>query len=66
MKKNRIASLLLSAAIASSMAVPAFAVEYNYDATDTGQKFFQATSVGTDAAADSDTIVVGVGWHDWN
>jgi len=58
-KKNRIASLLLSAAIASSMAVPAFAVEYNYDATDTGQKFFQATSVGTDAAADSDTIVVG-------
>lgn len=59
MKKNRIASLLLSAAVASSMAVPAFALEYTYDAADTGQKFFQATSVGTDAAADSGTIIVG-------
>ena len=59
MKKNRIASLLLSAAIASSMAVPAFALEYTYDAVDTGQKFFQSTSVGTDAAADSGTIIVG-------
>ena len=33
MKKRNIASLLLSAAIASSMAVPAFALEYNYDAS---------------------------------
>lgn len=59
MKKRKIASLLLSAAIASSMAVPAFALEYNYDAADSGQQFFQATEVGTDAAADSDQIVVG-------
>ena len=59
MKKNRIASLLLSAAIASSMMVPAFALEYNYGPADTGQEFFQATSVGTDAAADSGSIVVG-------
>lgn len=59
MKKRKIASLLLSAAIASSMAVPAFALEYNYDAAGTGQQFFQATEVGTDAAADSGQIVVG-------
>ena len=59
MNKNRIASLLLSAAIASSMMVPAFALEYNYGPVDTGQEFFQATSVGTDAAADSGSIVVG-------
>lgn len=59
MKKRNIASLLLSAAIVSSMAVPAFALEYNYDAADSGQMFFQATGVGTDAAADSSSIVVG-------
>lgn len=59
MKKNRIASLLLSAAIASSMVVPAFAAEYNYGPADTGQEFFQATNVGTNAAADSGSIVVG-------
>jgi len=59
MKRNKIASLLLSAAIASSMMVPAFAVEYDFSADVPGKSFYQATNVGTDAAADSGTIIVG-------
>ena len=56
---KKIASLLLSAAIASSMMVPAFALEYDFAADQPGQSFYQATNVGTDAAADSSTIIVG-------
>ncbi|WP_289026756.1 sortase [uncultured Flavonifractor sp.] len=59
MYKNKIASLLLAAAIAGGSAVPVFAAEYDFGAADTGQRFHEASSVGTGAAADSDTIVVG-------
>lgn len=59
MKKNKIASFLLSAAIASSMMVPAIAMEYDFSAEVPGQTFYQAINVGTDAAADSSTIIVG-------
>ena len=40
---KKIASLLLSAAIASSMMVPAFALEYDFAADQPGQSFYQAT-----------------------
>lgn len=57
--KKKIASLLLSAAIASSLMVPAFALEYDFAAAAPGQSFYQATNVGADAIANSGTIIVG-------
>lgn len=57
---NKIMRLLAAAAIACSlMSIPASALEYNYTESLPKQQFFQATSVGPDAAADSGTIVVG-------
>lgn len=59
MRYNRIASLLMAAAIASSLMAPTFAMEYDFSAERPGGAFYQATTVGTDAAADSGTIIVG-------
>lgn len=60
MKKQRLATFALSAVLAGSlMTVPAFALEYDYSSEVPGEQFYQATTVGTDAAADSGTIVVG-------
>lgn len=60
MKRHRLATLALSAILVGSLtSVPAFALEYDYSGVAPGQKFYQATTVGSDAAADSDTIVVG-------
>lgn len=57
--KRKIASFLLSAVIASSLMLPAFALEYNFAAAAPGQSFYHSTGVGTDAVADSGTIIVG-------
>lgn len=61
MKLNcKFARLLMAAAIAASlMSVPAYALEYNFTNEQPGQQFYQATTAGQDAAADSDTIIVG-------
>lgn len=60
MKTYRFASLALSAMLAASMmAVPAAALEYEFSSDIPGQNFYQATTVGTDAAADSGTIIIG-------
>lgn len=60
MKFNRIASLLLATVLASGVsAAPAFALEYDFSTQAPGQQFYHATTVGSDAAADSGTIVVG-------
>ena len=59
MRYNKIASLLMAAAIASSLMTSSFALEYDFNADKPGQSFYQATAVGTDAAADSGTIIVG-------
>lgn len=59
--RNRIAALLMTAAIASSLMItPASALEYDFSSDAPGASFYQATAVGADAAADSGTIVVGV------
>lgn len=61
MKMNlKFGRLLMAAAIAASlMSVPASALEYNFSSEVPGQSFYQATTAGPDAAADSDTIIVG-------
>lgn len=60
MKKNHFASFLVTVSMAlGMMATPAAALEYNFSSEVPGQQFYQATTVGTDAAANSDTIVVG-------
>ena len=60
MKKYQFASLVLAAALsASTAAIPAFALEYDFSSEAPGQQFYHSTEVGTDAAADSSNIVVG-------
>lgn len=60
MNKNRLSALLMSAMLAGSISItPAFALEYDFQAASPDQQFYQATQVGSDAAADSGTIVVG-------
>lgn len=60
MKSRKIATFLMSAVLAGSMMMaPAYALEYNFSGDAPGQMFYQATTVGTNAVADSSTIVVG-------
>lgn len=59
MKRNKLAAFAMATALAAAMAVPAFAVEYNFSGLQPGGSFYQSTTVGTDPAADSSTIIVG-------
>lgn len=60
MKIYRFTSLTLALVLSIGMAtVPAAALEYEFSSEDSGQHFYQATTVGTDAAANSSTIIVG-------
>ena len=42
MRYNKIASLLMAAAIASSLMTSSFALEYDFNADKPGQSFYQA------------------------
>ena len=60
MNKQRFASMMLSAMLAvGTTTIPAFALEYDFSSDVPGKQFYQSTEVGTDAAANSGTIVVG-------
>ena len=59
MKRNKLAALALSAALATVSIVPVFAAEYNFSGFRPGGSFYQPTVVGSEPSADSGTIIVG-------